>query len=76
MEYRGIKCRSELQTYKHNLPENLGLQISGISRQQALSWSKNKLHDIAYRTVLRRERNLSLHDVWNFVISCYGKIDS
>ena len=37
MEYRGIKCRSELQTYKHNLPENLGLQISGISRQQALS---------------------------------------
>ena len=37
IEYRGIKCGSELQTYKHNVPENLGLQISGISRQQTLS---------------------------------------
>ena len=37
IEYRKIKCRSDLQTYKHNVPENLGLQISGISKQQTLS---------------------------------------
>ena len=36
-EYRGIKCESDLLTYKHNAPENLGLQISGISWQQTLS---------------------------------------
>ena len=37
IEYCRIKCRSDLQTYKHNLPENLALQISGISKQQTLS---------------------------------------
>ena len=36
-EYRRIKCRSDLQTYKHKVPENLGLEISGISRQHTLS---------------------------------------
>ena len=36
-EYRRIKCRSDLQTYKHKVPENLGLKISGISRQHTLS---------------------------------------
>ena len=36
-EYRRIKCRSDLQTYKHKVPENLGLQISEISRQHTLS---------------------------------------
>ena len=35
IEYRGIKCGSDLQTYKRSVSENLGLQISGISRQQA-----------------------------------------
>ena len=37
VEYRGIKCGSDLQTYKHNITKNPGLQISGISRQQTLS---------------------------------------
>ena len=37
IEYRGIKCGSDLKTYKQNVPENLGLQTSGISRQQTLS---------------------------------------
>ena len=37
IKYRGIKCGSDLQTYKHNVSENLGLQISGISREQRLS---------------------------------------
>ena len=36
IEYRGTKCRSDLLTHKHNVPENLGLQITGISRQQTL----------------------------------------
>ena len=36
-EYRRIKCRSDLKTYKHKVPENLGLEISGISRQHTLS---------------------------------------
>ena len=31
------KYGSDLQTYKHKVAENLGLQISGISRQQTLS---------------------------------------
>ena len=37
IEYHGIICGSDLQTYKHNVPKNLGLQNSGISRQQTLS---------------------------------------
>ena len=37
IKYRRIKCGSDIQMYKHNVPENLGLQISGISRQQTLS---------------------------------------
>ena len=36
-EYNSTKCKSDLQTYKHDVLENLGLQISGISRQQASS---------------------------------------
>ena len=36
IEYQSTKCRSDLQTYKHNILQNLGLQISGISRQQTL----------------------------------------
>ena len=36
MEYSSIKSGSDLKTYKHNAPENLGLQISGISSQQTL----------------------------------------
>ena len=33
-EYYSTKCWSDLQTFKHNVPENLGLQISGISRNR------------------------------------------
>ena len=34
LEYHSWKCGPNLQTSKHDLLENLGLQISGISRQQ------------------------------------------
>ena len=30
LEYRGIKCWSDLQAYEHNVLENLSLQISGF----------------------------------------------
>ena len=36
LEYHSTKCGSNLQTYKDAAPHNLGLQISGISRQQIL----------------------------------------
>ena len=36
IECQSTKCRSDLQTYKHNILQNLGLRISGISRQQTL----------------------------------------
>ena len=34
LEYHSTKCRSDLQTFKHNVLENIGLQISVISMQQ------------------------------------------
>ena len=37
LEYYSAKWGSDLQTFKHDVLENLGLQISGISRQQAPS---------------------------------------
>ena len=37
IEYCRIKCGSDLQTYKHSIPQNRSLEISGISRQQTLS---------------------------------------
>ena len=33
--YHNTKWGSDLQKFKHDVLENLGLQISGISRQQA-----------------------------------------
>ena len=33
LEYHNTKSGSDLQTFKHDMLENLGLQISGISRQ-------------------------------------------
>ena len=33
LEYHTTKCGSDLQTFKHDLLENLGYQISGIYRQ-------------------------------------------
>ena len=44
LEYHSSKCGSNLQTFKHDVPENIGLQISGNSRQQTpsmlQSWPK------------------------------------
>ena len=36
-EYHSTKCGSDLQTFKYDVLENLGLQISGISRLQTPS---------------------------------------
>ena len=35
--YHSTKCGSDLQTYKGDVPFDLGLQISGISMQQIIS---------------------------------------
>ena len=37
LKYHSTKCGSGLQTYKHDVTKDHGLQISGISRQQAPS---------------------------------------
>ena len=37
LEYHSIKYGSDLQMFKHDVLKNLGLQISGISRQQTPS---------------------------------------
>ena len=37
IEYHSTKCEFDLRAYKHDVPENLGLKISEISRQQTPS---------------------------------------
>ena len=37
VKYHSSKCGSSLQMFKHDVLENLGLQISGISRQHTPS---------------------------------------
>ena len=37
LEYHSAKCGSDLQTLKHDVLKNLGLQIPGIPRQQTPS---------------------------------------
>ena len=34
IEYHSTKCGPDLRVYKHDVPENLDLKISEISRQQ------------------------------------------
>ena len=65
LEYHSSKCGSNLQTFEHDVLENLGLQISGISRQQTPSLIRSKAFTFAPGFLA----NFTIHTICGYIIA-------